>query len=237
MKINPGAPRGPAIRLTEDVLKKIGLTCIWLDRVSVEQDRTRLAIRSIVGRRAEGEKVWFRDYKDAKRVLDACLSRCFEAERSRDGIIVKLPYEQVVGLVDVVGFSLGIVRIKDADAATTFDSIHRRIEKAMARMQHDGSMKSLNREYSELRAAKIEKQKVTKVTLENVPNVTSNVTFSKSKKGQSKVTIQGQSGDIRDIGDNSVPKYQEWLYERLKTAILECTDLVRLGFVSRRIDN
>ena len=150
MKTNPEA-RGPSIRLTEDILKKLGLTCIWLDRDRVHDLHTKLVLRTIVGRRAVGEKIWFRNERDAEKVQKACLSRCFEAERVRDGVMVKLPYDKVVGLIDMVAYSLGITSIKDADVATTFDSINRRIEGALRRMEYDGSMQRLNREYSTLR--------------------------------------------------------------------------------------
>jgi hypothetical protein len=149
MTTNPDAPRGPSVRLTEDILQNGGLTCIWLDR---SQDHlTRLARRSIAGRRSKGEKIWFRSEREAEKVQKAILNRCFEAARHRDGLLVNLPLDQVVWLVRETALSLGITLISDADLAVTFDSINRRIEAALARMQRDGSMKRINREYSELR--------------------------------------------------------------------------------------
>ena len=102
--------------------------------------------------------MWFRSERDARRVLDACLSRCFAATRTATGLTIKLPYEQVVGLVDLVGFTLGIMRISDRTVAMTFDSISSRAEAAIKGAARAGTMKRIKaalaqRERDELYAA------------------------------------------------------------------------------------
>jgi hypothetical protein len=211
MKTNPDAKRGPSIRLTEDLLKGLGLTCIWLDGIAGQEGQTRLALRSIVGRRAKGEKIWFRNEREADRVQREILSRCFEAVRNRDGLSIKLPFDQVVELVFKTARALGITPIPDCDVATTFDSIHRRIEAAIARMQRDGSMKRINREYSELRQATGKPDRGAFGSDRYIPTGT----------GTSAGTKPGTSG-------TSLPSYSEWLIGRLGRELSNCTDLVHI---------
>jgi hypothetical protein len=198
MKPNPDATRGPSVKLTEDILEKLGLTCLWLDTlVAGQEQHTKLLLKTITGRCAIGPKIWFRSRVEAEKVRKACLSRCFEAYANRDAVIVKLPADQVADLVRLVAHSLGIAAILDADVATTFDSIHQRIEQALARMQRDGSMKKINREYAELRSR------------------------SRNPDHEKPGTSAGTKG-------TSLPSYSLWLVERLKIELLNCTDLVHI---------
>ncbi|SHG89677.1 hypothetical protein [Bradyrhizobium erythrophlei] len=198
MTTNPDTPRGPSVRLTEDILQNGGLTCIWLDRIAGQDQHTRLALRSTaVGRRSKGERIWFRSGREAEKVKTAILSRCFEAVRNRDSLYIKRPLDQVLELVGKTAFSLGITPISDADLAVTFDSINRRIDAAIARMQRDGSMKRINREYAELRK-------------------------SGGTSGGTRDGTNGTSGTL------PLPPYSEWLVGRLGNEISSCTDLVHL---------
>jgi hypothetical protein len=208
MTPNPDAPRGPSIRLTEELMGRLGLTCIWLDRISTGAgDETRLLKRSIVARRAIGDKLWFRNEKEADQVFKAVLSRTFEVSRARDkmgrripggALLARMPYDALVETIRTIAFTLGVTPINDQDVATTFDSIHRRIGAVLLRMEYDGSIRQLHRQYAALR----------------------------------RVTLSGDKGDIRgdkgDIGDKSLPSYSNWLFDRLKTELSRCADLVQV---------
>jgi hypothetical protein len=121
-----------------------GLRCL---RVSVlaggHPGFSKLTIGGIADRDTAGERVWFKSQRDAEKVLQATLSRCFEAKKTKSGITVKLPPDQVVDLVGTIAFSLGITRIKDCDVATTFDSIASRIETQIKALGREGTMKRL----------------------------------------------------------------------------------------------
>jgi hypothetical protein len=131
-------------KLASELLTKFGLVCLRAAPLAGHPDRSKLAIGGIADRDRAGARIWFRNERDAKRVLDAFLSRCFESTKKETGLTVKLPYDQVVELVSDIAYSLGIIRIKDCDVATTFDCVATRIETAIAKMpRHQRAMKGL----------------------------------------------------------------------------------------------
>lgn len=256
MKQSPDSGRSPSIRLTEDILKALGLTCILLDRGQV--DEVRLTVHSISGRRSIGDRIWFRNQRDAEKVLKACLSRRFEAHRCRDAVMVKLPPDQVLELVRLVAFSLGITPIRDEDVQTTFESIHRRVETALVRMKQDGTMKLLHREYAVLTDAEVARKEANKAGNEQylaiyglLPKEDRERLKAEFKESRSpswnrflasklpttgalktEASSPGTEGtserDNRGTSGQSPPSYGEWLVSRLKIELDRCTDLVHI---------
>jgi hypothetical protein len=138
------APLTKSSKLTSEILSTLGLCCLRASPLAGHPGRSKLVISGIADRDSAGDRVWFRNERDAKRVLDAFLSRCFESTRKDTGLTVKLPLDKVVGLATTIARSLGITPIQDCDVTTTFDSLHRRIETAIAKMpRHQRAMKNL----------------------------------------------------------------------------------------------
>ena len=200
MKANPDAPRGPAIRLAENFLQSLGLTCLWADALPSNGQHTRLLVRSIAGRRVVGAKIWFRSAKQVEAVQREILASCKHASRGRDGVAVKLPAGQTVEMVGKCARLIGITPIDDENFATTFDSVVERIEAALARMQRSGEMKRINREYSELRKQSLDDEG----------------------------TSQGTKGTSGTPRATPLPSYSDWLVKRLGNEITKCTESVHI---------
>jgi hypothetical protein len=105
--------------------------------------RRKVTVGGLSDLKAAGERVWFRNEREAKRVLDAFLSRCFESTKKETGLTVNLPFDNVVELVTIIARSLGITPIRDCDVTGTFDSIHRRVEVAIASMGRGATLKRM----------------------------------------------------------------------------------------------
>jgi hypothetical protein len=120
-----------------------GIVCLRVSPLAGHPGRSKVAIGALSDLKATGDRVWFRNERDAKRVLDACLSRCFESTRKETGLTVNLPLDKVVELVTSIARSLGITPIQDHHVATTFDSIATRIETAVASMGRGATLKRM----------------------------------------------------------------------------------------------
>jgi hypothetical protein len=117
-----------------------GLVCLRAGPLAGHPGRSKVTIAGIDDRKAAGERVWFRNAKEAEKVEAVFLSRCIESTRSMTGLTVNMPPAQVVYTVCTIAFSLGITPIKDCDVATTFDSVHLKVEAALAKMKRGGSL-------------------------------------------------------------------------------------------------
>src|ERR1700691_1826478 len=62
-------------KLASELLTKFGLVCLRAAPLAGHPDRSKLAIGGIADRDRAGARIWFRNERDAKRVLDAFLSR------------------------------------------------------------------------------------------------------------------------------------------------------------------
>jgi hypothetical protein len=120
-----------------------GIVCLRASVLAGHPGFSKLAIGGIADRDSAGDRVWFRNERDAKRVLDTFLSRCFESTRKETGLTVNLPSDKIVELVTAIARSLGIRPIKDCDVATTFDGIATRIETAIASMGRGATLKRM----------------------------------------------------------------------------------------------
>jgi hypothetical protein len=157
---NMKSSRNPSIQLTEALMLKLGLTCLWLDRVTYGlEGKVRVLKRTIAGRIATGEKIWFRSDREATRIYDAVFSRCLKARKGRDGMVIELSHDEVAKLIRDVSFSLGVTPIQDEDVATTFDSIRARADAAMARLKREGELKKLNAGYRDVMRSREQKAK------------------------------------------------------------------------------
>uniref|UniRef100_A0A973W2Y2 Uncharacterized protein n=2 Tax=Bradyrhizobium septentrionale TaxID=1404411 RepID=A0A973W2Y2_9BRAD len=148
--VSISSPKGPALRLAEDFLERLGLTCILIDRLP-GASKTRMVSRRIAAMKARGTKVWFRTEREAAAVLKQLFEANRQIQQSRDGLMVAAEVEAVVELVRGTAFCAGITPIEDCDVTTTFASVARRVEEALARWQRDGTMKRINREYTQLK--------------------------------------------------------------------------------------
>jgi hypothetical protein len=124
-------------------MSALGLCCLRASPLAGHLGRSKLAIGGIADRESSGHRLWFRSQREAERVMQATLSRCFDSKKTMDGLTVKMPPDQVVDLLNTVARSLGIAAIKDCDVATTFDSVHRRIETAIAGIGRDATLKRM----------------------------------------------------------------------------------------------
>jgi hypothetical protein len=138
------APLTKSSKLTSEILSTLGLCCLRASPLAGHPGRSKLVISGIADRDSAGDRVWFRNERDAKRVRDAFLSRCFESTRKETGLTVNLPLDKVVGLAIAIARSLGITPIQDCDVTTTFNALDGRIETAIAKMpRHQRAMKNL----------------------------------------------------------------------------------------------
>jgi hypothetical protein len=130
-------------KLASELMAKLGIACLRASPLAGHPGFSKLAIGGIADRNTTGELVWFKSQRDAEKVLQATLSRCLDSKKTKAGITVKLSPDQVVDLVTTIAFSLGITRIKGGDVATTFDSISRRVETAIASMGRTATLKRM----------------------------------------------------------------------------------------------
>jgi hypothetical protein len=132
-------------KLASEIISAMGLVCLRAGPLAGHAGRSKVTIAGIDDRKAVGERVWFRNAKEAEKVETAFLSRCLESTRTKTGLTVNLPPGKVVDTVCTIAFSLGITPIRDVDVATTFDSVNRRVEAAIATMGRQGTLKRLRR--------------------------------------------------------------------------------------------
>jgi hypothetical protein len=130
-------------KLASELMAATGLVCLRVSTLPGHPGFGRVAIGGIADRDSKGERIWFRSRRDAERVLQATFSRCVVSKKTKAGITVALPPDQVADLVDNITFSLGIIRKSDRDVAATFDSVHRRIEGSIKSVGRAGTFETL----------------------------------------------------------------------------------------------
>lgn len=157
------SPKGPALRLTEHFLERLGLTCILIDRLP-GASTTRLLARRVAAMKARGTKVWFRTEREANAVLSQLFAANRDITKGRDGYGVAASVEAAVDLVRGTAFCAAITPIEDSDVTTTFASVCQRIDATLQRMAKDGTMKRIHAEYVQLTEAERERKSVNKAT-------------------------------------------------------------------------
>ena len=130
-------------RLASSILTAAGICCLRVSVLAGHPGHSKVAIGGIADRDSTGQHIWFRSQREADRVFKATLSRCFDSKKTKAGLTVKLPPGHVVDLITSIAQSLGITPIHDADVATTFDTISRRAETAIASMGREATFKRL----------------------------------------------------------------------------------------------
>jgi hypothetical protein len=128
-------------KLASEIVTAAGIVCLRVSGLAGHPGYSRLAIGGDCN--AAGARLWFRSQREADKVMQAALARCFDSKKTNRGLTVKLPPDHVVDLVYTVTHSLGITAIRDEDVATALDSISRRVETAIARTGRIGTLKNL----------------------------------------------------------------------------------------------
>lgn len=200
-----GAFRINPATLAEKFLTSLGISCILAEPVAGRGDRVRIVVRGVEARKSPHPKLWVRSAKEAEKLSRELMSGCKHASIVRGVIQMATPAAVAIDIVRAFAQLNSIRPIREADLAVTFDSVLARLKKQLDRLQRDGVIRLMRQEYQELALAYIGSPSI-------VPSTgTSN---------------RGQSGDIRDIRDNTLPQYLDWVVLRLVSQLPAGVDVL-----------
>jgi hypothetical protein len=134
-----------------ELISATGLACLRLSPLAGHADHTRITIGHLAEHGASGVKVWLRSEKQATKVLGEIFNWHAGARHNNRGLTVRAETPEAERMIRARAALLGYALIEDAHIESTIAALTTRAGSAIRKMQRHGSLKVLNREYTELK--------------------------------------------------------------------------------------